>query len=190
MANRARKTRVRRPGENPGRLLAKAAQKGLLLPGAKKEPAVGPWRPAAGPGRGGWFSGAGKLPRSWRRPPRRLVQAVDSEARSLIGESDDLGAPEPSFPFVPRIARLPRDRALAGPSTGTATGSGGERPSLPAPGPSPGGPRQGGGGAPGRHGRARAEARRNPMREPAVEAGRPRPPTSSCPARWAATATA
>ncbi len=44
-------------------------------------------------------------------PPRRLVQAVDDEARSLIGESDD-AAPEPSFPFVPRIARLPRDRPL------------------------------------------------------------------------------
>lgn len=39
--------------------------------------------------------------------------AVDDEARSLIGESDDLPAtPEPSFPFVPRIARLPRDRPL------------------------------------------------------------------------------
>ncbi|CAM5717493.1 hypothetical protein STENM223S_03729 [Streptomyces tendae] len=45
-------------------------------------------------------------------PPRRLVQAVDAEARALIGESDDLAAAEPSFPFVPRIARLPRDRPL------------------------------------------------------------------------------
>lgn len=46
-------------------------------------------------------------------PPRRLVQAVDDEARSLIGETDDLpSTPEPSFPFVPRIARLPRDRPL------------------------------------------------------------------------------
>ncbi|CAM5571857.1 hypothetical protein SCALM49S_04702 [Streptomyces californicus] len=36
---------------------------------------------------------------------------MDDEARSLIGESDD-AAPEPSFPFVPRIARLPRDRRL------------------------------------------------------------------------------
>jgi hypothetical protein len=41
-------------------------------------------------------------------PPRRLVQAVDDEARSLIGETDD--TPEPSTPFVPRIARLPRER--------------------------------------------------------------------------------
>jgi hypothetical protein len=37
------------------------------------------------------------------------VQAVDDEARALIGETDD--TPEPSFPFVPRIARLPRDRS-------------------------------------------------------------------------------
>lgn len=38
---------------------------------------------------------------------------MDDEARSLIGEADDLPAtPEPSFPFVPRIARLPRDRPL------------------------------------------------------------------------------
>jgi hypothetical protein len=43
-------------------------------------------------------------------PPRRLVAAVDDEARSLIGESDDLGPAEPAHPFVPRIARLPRDR--------------------------------------------------------------------------------
>ncbi len=60
-------------------------------------------------------------------PPRRLVQAVDDEARSLIGESDDLAASEPSHPFVPRIARLPRegrmDRALERQA---------ERPVLPA----------------------------------------------------------
>lgn len=37
---------------------------------------------------------------------------MDDEARSLIGETDDVAAPEPSFPFVPRIARLPRDRPL------------------------------------------------------------------------------
>jgi hypothetical protein len=35
------------------------------------------------------------------------VQAVDDEARGLLGETDD--TPEPSAPFVPRIARLPRD---------------------------------------------------------------------------------
>jgi hypothetical protein len=45
-------------------------------------------------------------------PPRRLVQAVDAEARALIGEAppEQPEQPEPSFPFVPRIARLPRDR--------------------------------------------------------------------------------
>jgi len=53
---------------------------------------------------------------------------VDDEARSLIGESDDLSAPEPSFPFVPRIARLPRDRALERPT---------DRPVLPGPSPEP-----------------------------------------------------
>ncbi len=61
-------------------------------------------------------------------PPRRLVQAVDDEARSLIGESDDLGTAEPSFPFVPRIARLPRDRPLDRQA---------ERPLLPSPSPEP-----------------------------------------------------
>jgi hypothetical protein len=65
-------------------------------------------------------------------PPRRLVQAVDDEARSLIGESDDLAAPEPSFPFVPRIARLPRDRPLD-----RALDRQMERPSLPGPSPEP-----------------------------------------------------
>ena len=60
-------------------------------------------------------------------PPRRLVQAVDDEARSLIGESEDLAAPEPSFPFVPRIARLPRDRPLD-----RALDRQMERPSLPS----------------------------------------------------------
>jgi hypothetical protein len=36
---------------------------------------------------------------------------VDDEARALIGETVS-EQPEPSFPFVPRIARLPRDRPL------------------------------------------------------------------------------
>lgn len=65
-------------------------------------------------------------------PPRRLVQAVDDEARALIGESDDLAAPEPSFPFVPRIARLPRDRPL----DRSLDREQRERPSLPPPPPS------------------------------------------------------
>ncbi|MFE2046227.1 septation protein SepH [Streptomyces sp. NPDC059477] len=133
MAERARKTPVRRPGENSGPLLGEAVQERLTLRGAEKETVQwdswrrddGTWevllvyRVAGEPHAAGWTYD----------PPRRLVQAVDDEARSLIGESDDLGTPEPSFPFVPRIARLPRDRPLD-------RGTDRERPSLP-PAPEP-----------------------------------------------------
>lgn len=117
MAERARKTPVRRPGENTGPQLGEAVQERLTLRGADKESVQwdswrrddGTWevllvyRVAGEPHSAGWTYD----------PPRRLVVAVDDEARSLIGESDDLPAtPEPSFPFVPRIARLPRDRPL------------------------------------------------------------------------------
>ncbi|MFB7596213.1 septation protein SepH [Streptomyces sp. NPDC056160] len=116
MAERARKTPVRRPGENSGPLLGEAVQERLLLRGAEKDTVQwDSWRRDDGT----WevllvYLVAGEPhSASWTYdPPRRLVQAVDSEARALIGESDDLGAPEPSFPFVPRIARLPRDRPL------------------------------------------------------------------------------
>ncbi len=114
MAERARKTPVRRPGENTGPQLGDAVQERLLLRGADKDSVQwdswrrddGTWevllvyRVATEPHSASWTYD----------PPRRLVQAVDDEARSLIGESDDIAAPEPSFPFVPRIARLPRDR--------------------------------------------------------------------------------
>ncbi|ANZ15792.1 septation protein SepH [Streptomyces noursei] len=114
MAERARKTPVRRPGENTGPQLGEAVSERLLLRGADKDSAQwDSWRRDDGT----WevllvYRVAGE-PRSatWTYdPPRRLVQAVDDEARALIGESDD--TPEPSFPFVPRIARLPRDRPL------------------------------------------------------------------------------
>ncbi|MEU1074250.1 septation protein SepH [Streptomyces sp. NPDC005878] len=114
MAERARKTPVRRPGENTGPQLGEAVQERLLLRGADKDSVQwdswrrddGTWevllvyRVATEPHAASWTYD----------PPRRLVQAVDDEARSLIGETDD--TPEPSFPFVPRIARLPRDRPL------------------------------------------------------------------------------
>ncbi|MFJ6750302.1 MULTISPECIES: septation protein SepH [unclassified Streptomyces] len=114
MAERARKTPVRRPGENTGPQLGEAVAERLLLRGVDKETVQwdswrrddGTWevllvyRVAAEPHSAIWTYD----------PPRRLVQAVDDEARALIGESDD--TPEPSFPFVPRIARLPRDRPL------------------------------------------------------------------------------
>ncbi|MFF7643120.1 septation protein SepH [Streptomyces canus] len=116
MAERARKTPVRRPGENAGPQLGEAVQERLLLRGAEKDTVQwDSWRRDDGT----WevllvYCVAGEPhSASWTYdPPRRLVQAVDEEARSLIGESEDLGTPEPSFPFVPRIARLPRDRPL------------------------------------------------------------------------------
>ncbi|MBC7270503.1 MAG: DUF3071 domain-containing protein [Streptomyces sp.] len=133
MAERARKTPVRRPGENSGPLLGEAVQERLLLRGAEKDTVQwDSWRRDDGT----WevllvYRVAGEPhSASWTYdPPRRLVQAVDDEARALIGESDDLGAPEPSFPFVPRIARLPRERTLDRPADR-------ERPSLP-PAPEP-----------------------------------------------------
>ena len=117
MAERARKTPVRRPGENTGPQLGEAVQERLLLRGAEKDAVQwDSWRRDDGT----WevllvYRVAGEVhSASWTYdPPRRLVQAVDDEARSLIGETDDtITAPEPSFPFVPRIARLPRDRPL------------------------------------------------------------------------------
>ncbi|MFG2516184.1 septation protein SepH [Streptomyces sp. NPDC048584] len=129
MAERARKTPVRRPGENSGPPLGEAVQERLLLRGAEKDTVQwDSWRRDDGT----WevllvYRVAGEPhSASWTYdPPRRLVQAVDEEARSLIGESDDLAAPEPSFPFVPRIARLPRDRPLDRPGDR-------DRPGLPA----------------------------------------------------------
>ncbi|MFF3487239.1 septation protein SepH [Streptomyces sp. NPDC002701] len=136
MAERARKTPVRRPGETTGPQLGEAVQERLLMRGADKETVQwdswrrddGTWevllvyRVASEPHAASWTYD----------PPRRLVQAVDEEARSLIGESDDLAAAEPSFPFVPRIARLPRDRPLD-----RALDRQIERPSLPPPPPEP-----------------------------------------------------
>ncbi len=118
MAERARKTPVRRPGETTGPQLGEAVAERLLLRGAEKDTAQwDSWRRDDGT----WevllvYRAAGE-PRaaSWSYdPPRRIVSALDDEARALIGESED--APEPSFPFVPRIARLPRDRPLDRPS--------------------------------------------------------------------------
>ncbi|MFD3543180.1 septation protein SepH [Streptomyces sp. NPDC058662] len=135
MAERARKTPVRRPGENTGPQLGEAVQERLTLRGAEKESVQwDSWRRDDGT----WevllvYLVAGEPhSASWTYdPPRRLVVAVDDEARSLIGESDDLPAtPEPSFPFVPRIARLPRDRPLD-----RALDRQLERPAPPAPDP-------------------------------------------------------
>lgn len=136
MAERARKTPVRRPGENTGPQLGEAVQERLLLRGADKETVQwDSWRRDDGT----WevllvYRVAGEPhSASWTYdPPRLLVQAVDDEARSLIGETDDVAAPEPSFPFVPRIARLPRDRPLD-----RALDRQMERPTAPPPPPEP-----------------------------------------------------
>ncbi|MGH3324939.1 MAG: septation protein SepH [Streptomyces sp.] len=146
MAERARKTPVRRPGETAGPQLGDAVNERLLVRGADRDAVHwDSWRRDDGT----WevllaYRVAGQ-PHSatWTYdPPRRLVQAVDDEARGLIGETDD--TPEPSFPFVPRIARLPRDRgergdraelepaahAAGGTGDGASTGAGGEPDSL------------------------------------------------------------
>ncbi|UED87014.1 septation protein SepH [Streptomyces profundus] len=111
MAERARKTALRRPGETAGPQLGEAVAERLLLRGADKDAVRwDSWRRDDGT----WevllvYRVAGEThSASWMYdPPRRLVQAVDDEARSLLGETDD--TPEPSTPFVPRIARLPRE---------------------------------------------------------------------------------
>ncbi|MFC8131829.1 septation protein SepH [Streptomyces sp. NPDC057302] len=137
MAERARKTPVRRPGENTGPQLGEAVSERLLMRGADKETVQwdswrrddGTWevllvyRVATEPHSASWTYD----------PPRRLVQAVDDEARSLIGETDDIAAPEPSFPFVPRIARLPRDRPSLDRPLDRALDRQLERPSAPMP---------------------------------------------------------
>ncbi|GAA2063839.1 septation protein SepH [Streptomyces cheonanensis] len=111
MAERARKTPVRRPGESAGPQLGDAVAERLMLRGADKDAVRwDSWRRDDGT----WevllvYRVAGEThSASWMYdPPRRLVQAVDDEARALLGESED--PPEPSTPFVPRIARLPRE---------------------------------------------------------------------------------
>jgi DUF3071 family protein len=116
MAERARKTPVRRQGETTGPQLGETVSERLLLRGAEKDTVLwDSWRRDDGT----WevllvYRVAGEPhSASWTYdPPRRLVQAVDDEARSLIGETSQSQTQEPSFPFVPRIARLPRDRPL------------------------------------------------------------------------------
>ncbi|WP_431784821.1 septation protein SepH [Streptomyces chumphonensis] len=116
MAERARKTPVRRPGENTGPQLGDTVAERLLVRGADKDTVRwDSWRRDDGT----WevllvYRVAGELhSASWSYdPPRRLVQCMDDEARTLVGESSE--PPEPSFPFVPRIARLPRERGEDG----------------------------------------------------------------------------
>jgi len=117
MAERARKTTVRRQGESTGPQLGDAVAERLLLRGAEKDSSVwDSWRRDDNT----WeivllfrVSGQPQQARWTYDPPRRLVQPVDDEARSLIGETPERGGEEPTFPFVPRIARLPgADRGM------------------------------------------------------------------------------
>ncbi|MDT0346614.1 septation protein SepH [Streptomyces litchfieldiae] len=132
MAERARKTPVRRPGETAGPQLGDAVAERLLLRGADKDAVRwDSWRRDDGT----WevllvYRVAGEThSASWTYdPPRRLVQAVDDEARALLGETDD--TPEPSTPFVPRIARLPRDGERADRAPAPRSASDGETDSL------------------------------------------------------------
>jgi hypothetical protein len=116
MAERARKTPVRRAGESTGPQLGDAVAERLLLRGADKDSTV--WDSYRRDD-GTWeiilsfrADAAAKQARWTYDPPRRLVQPCDDEARALIGESPALTA-EPTHPFVPRIARLPgADRGM------------------------------------------------------------------------------
>jgi hypothetical protein len=117
MAERARKTSIRRQGESTGPQLGDAVAERLLLRGAEKDSTVwDSWRRDDNT----WevslqFRADGQAHQArWTYdPPRRLVQAIDDDARALMGEAPDRGSEEPSFPFVPRIARLPgADRGM------------------------------------------------------------------------------
>ncbi|MFC5910114.1 septation protein SepH, partial [Streptacidiphilus monticola] len=110
MAERARKTPVRRQGESTGPQLGDAVAERLLLRGAEKDSTVwdsfrrddGTWEVVLS-----FFADTQTYQARWSYdPPRRLVAPLDDEARSLIGETPER-VEEPTFPFVPRIARLP-----------------------------------------------------------------------------------
>ncbi|MFJ8435596.1 septation protein SepH [Kitasatospora sp. NPDC094019] len=115
MAERARKTAIRRHGEATGPQLGEAVSERLALRGAEKETERwDSWRRDDGT----WevilsyrADGEGRSASWTYDPPRRLVQPNDDEARALIGESVER-EDDSVFPFIPRIARLPHDRPL------------------------------------------------------------------------------
>ncbi|WP_370094739.1 septation protein SepH [Streptacidiphilus sp. MAP12-20] len=116
MAERARKTSVRRAGESTGPQLGDAVAERLLLRGAEKDSTVwDSWRRDDSTWEivlGYRADGSARQARWTYDPPRRLVQPLDDEARALIGETPER-TEEPTFPFVPRIARLPgADRGM------------------------------------------------------------------------------
>ncbi|MEE1781800.1 septation protein SepH [Streptomyces sp. SP17BM10] len=113
MAERARKTAIRRNGESPGPQLGEAVAERLALRGAEKETERwDSWRRDDGT----WevilsyrADGEGRSASWTYDPPRRLVTPNDDEARALIGENVEREE-DSVFPFIPRIARLPQDR--------------------------------------------------------------------------------
>ncbi|AUY49566.1 septation protein SepH [Streptomyces sp. CB01881] len=113
MAERARKTAIRRHGESTGPQLGEAVAERLALRGAEKDTERwDSWRRDDGT----WevilsyrAEGEGRSASWTYDPPRRLVQPNDDEARALIGENVEREE-ESVFPFIPRIARLPQDR--------------------------------------------------------------------------------
>lgn len=115
MAERARKTAIRRHGEATGPQLGEAVSERLALRGAEKETERwDSWRRDDGT----WevilsyrADGEGRSAAWAYDPPRRLVQPNDDEARALIGESVEREE-DSVFPFIPRIARLPHERPL------------------------------------------------------------------------------
>ncbi|WP_406088914.1 septation protein SepH [Kitasatospora purpeofusca] len=115
MAERARKTAIRRHGEATGPQLGEAVSERLALRGAEKETERwDSWRRDDGT----WevilsyrADGEGRSAAWTYDPPRRLVQPNDDEARALIGESVEREE-DSVFPFIPRIARLPHERPL------------------------------------------------------------------------------
>lgn len=113
MAERARKTAIRRNGESPGPQLGEAVAERLALRGAEKDTERwDSWRRDDGT----WevilsyrADGEGRSASWTYDPPRRLVTPNDDEARALIGETVEREE-DSVFPFIPRIARLPQDR--------------------------------------------------------------------------------
>ncbi|WP_434581925.1 septation protein SepH [Carbonactinospora thermoautotrophica] len=111
MAERAQKTPVRRQGESNGPLLGDLVTERLRRHGVDPETLRwDSWRRD----NGCWevlleyeLDGQRHSARWTFDPPRRLVMPGDENAHVLTG--DQPPRPEPTFPFVPRLAQLPDD---------------------------------------------------------------------------------
>ena len=136
MAERARKTPVRRQGESTGPLLGDLVHDGLIRYGVDPEEVVwDSWRRDNGcwevvleyPANG--TDGQRRSARWTFDPPRRLVLPEDDDAHLLTGEQPH--RPEPALPFVPRLATA-GDQNAALPSTSGMPGrSGMSQPPAP-----------------------------------------------------------